>query len=138
MDFAPRNVLISEDEPSCITGLLDVEFAGFFPEEEEFINAVIKQEGDWEERHWEVIMQEMARLGETVPPTLEVQAGSCFDEVEWRRACAVARVIDRMAPWEVRDGEVGEDDLVKELNQAEGLVRAGLMELRVLREALGC
>ena len=123
MDFAPRNVLVSHTVPPQITGLLDFEFAGFFPVEEEFLN-VLRQGGDWEERHWSVILQDMKRLGEKVPPIPGVIEEFGFDKSEWEQACAIAQIVDRIAPWEVRDGSYDTKDLARELDQAEELVRA--------------
>ncbi|KAM5341389.1 hypothetical protein ACJ41O_014420 [Fusarium nematophilum] len=45
-DLSPRNVLIS-GQPLRITGLVDFEFAGFFPPVEEFLNDAIANEGEW-------------------------------------------------------------------------------------------
>ena len=131
MDFAPRNILVSHSIPPQITGLLDFEFAGFFPVEEEFLN-VVRQEGDWEERHWSVILQEIKRLGEKVPPIPGVIGDFCFDKSEWKQACAIAQILDRIAPWEVRDGSFDPKDLARELDQSEELVRSGMRESRAL------
>lgn len=46
-DFSPRNILISESSPPVVTGILDFEFAGFFPNEEEFTNNAIANADDW-------------------------------------------------------------------------------------------
>ena len=132
MDLAPRNILISTEESIHITGILDFEFAGYFPQEEEFINAAARQDDDWEERHWTILMQELAKLGEEVPPMsgLSGDASCCFDEVEWDETCAIARILDRMAPWEIRDGLVEEEDLVGELENAAKVVQDSLDKLR--------
>ena len=132
MDLAPRNILVSEAVPTRITGLLDFEFAGFFSAEEEFLNAMIRQEDDWEGRHWSVIMDEMAKLGEKVPPGSVAGQGSCFDKTRWSESCAIARIVDRMAPWEIREGCSNETELARESEHAEKLVRSCLKELETL------
>ena len=129
MDLAPRNILVSETVPTRITGLLDFEFAGFFPAEEEFLNAAIRQEDDWERRHWSVIVDEMARLGEKVPPGSVLDQNSCFDKTRWLESCAIARIVDRMAPWEIREVSSDETELARESEHAEKLVRSAMKDL---------
>jgi hypothetical protein len=129
-DFSPRNVLVSDvDGALSVTGVLDFEFAGFFPPTEEFVNAIVRQETDWEGRHWDTIMREMANLGQKVPPTPGVPDDACFDEVEWRRLCLIVKIIDRMAPWEVMAGKFADEELRRELEDAAKTVNEGIREL---------
>ena len=133
LDFSPRNVLISNDEGvRRVTGVLDFEFTGYFPLEEEFLNAIVRQEGDWENRHWNVMMQEMARLGQKVPPTPGIEKEQCFDETQWKQARIIAKVIDRLAPWDVMEGKYEDDELKRELDEAAGVVNDGIKKLRQL------
>ena len=136
-DLAPRNILISEDGgggPPRITGILDLEFTGFFPPEEEFLNATVRQDDDWEERHWNVLMREMARLGQKVAPVDGLGEGKYFDEKEWDQACTVVEVVDRIAPWEIIEGKYTEEELRRELDEAAETVRVGLEKLRRARK----
>ncbi|KAG8530538.1 uncharacterized protein KY384_005041 [Bacidia gigantensis] len=57
-DLSPRNVLVSGSPPS-VTGLVDFEFAGFFPPEEEFANFEINNEGDWPADAYPLVGDEM-------------------------------------------------------------------------------
>ncbi len=135
LDFSPRNILISsEGGITRVTGVLDFEFTGFFPPEEEFLNAMVRQEGDWEKRHWDVIMQKMARLGQSVPPTLGVERERCFDETHWKQARIIAKTIDRLAPWDIMEGKYEDKELKRELDEAAGVVNDGIKKLRQLRE----
>ena len=137
-DFSPRNILMSYIGTQLrVTGILDFEFTGFCPPEEEFLNATIRQEGDWEERHWDVIMREMAKLEQKVPPTPALERSKCFDETEWKRARIIAKTIDRLAPWEIMEGKFGEEELKRELDEAAGAVNEGLKKLRQLNKVKG-
>ena len=132
-DFSPRNVLVSNvDGVLKVTAILDFEFTGFFPPEEEFLNAMIRQEGDWEQRHWDIIMQEMARLGLQVPPTAGVDKDSCIDETRWKQARIIVKTVDQIAPWEVGVGKFEGEDLRRELDEAAGVVQEGLKKLRAM------
>jgi hypothetical protein len=129
-DFSPRNVLVSDMNGSLkVTGVLDFEFAGFFPPSEEFLNAMIRQESDWEGRHWDIIVREMAKLGQKVPPTPGVPEDGCFEEVEWRKLCLIIKIIDRMAPWEVMAGKFAHEELRRKLEDAATIVNEGMREL---------
>jgi Ser/Thr protein kinase RdoA (MazF antagonist) len=129
-DFSPRNVLVLDaDGVLSVTGVLDFEFAGFFPPTEEFINALVRQDTDWEERHWDIIMREMANLGQKVPPTPGIPKHACFNEVEWKQLCLIVRIIDRMAPWEIMAGKFDDEELRRELEDAAKIVNEGMREL---------
>jgi Phosphotransferase enzyme family len=163
-DFSPRNVLVGRDEegkgPLRITAVLDFEFTGFMPAEEEFLNAMIRRGGDFEERHFDVILHEMALLGQRVPPTKGVrkiiadgktksaiQSGGgvgsgkeggkeiqFLDERYWKQACILAKTIDRIAPWEVMDGKFEPEELKRELDEAAATVEEGLRKLVAFKE----
>ena len=133
LDFSPRNILVSTDEGvPRVTGILDFEFTGFFPPEEECLNAMVRQEGDWEARHWDVIMREMAKLNQKVPPTAGVEKEQSFDETHWKQARIIAKIIDRLAPWDIIEGKYEDDELRRELDEAAGVVNEGLKKLRQL------
>jgi aminoglycoside phosphotransferase (APT) family kinase protein len=66
-DFSPRNILVSQGSPRLVTGILDFEFAGFFPNEEEFTNNAIANNQDWPEAAYRVLLEELEKLGERTP-----------------------------------------------------------------------
>jgi len=53
-DFSPRNILVSEGSPPLVTSVLDFEFAGFFPNEDQFTNNAIANNQDWPEAAYRV------------------------------------------------------------------------------------
>ena len=57
-DFSPGNILV--------TGILDFEFAGFFPNEESTNDAIVYSE-DWPEAVYRVFPEELEGLGERTP-----------------------------------------------------------------------
>jgi Phosphotransferase enzyme family len=133
-DFSPRNILIAyNDGVPTVTGVLDFEFTGFFPPEEEFLNAMVRQDSDWEERHWDVMMQEMAKLGQKVPPTPDAETEMCFDEVEWQQSRIIAKMIDRIAPWEIMEGKFEEKELKRKLDEAAQVVNEGIRKLSLMK-----
>src|SRR5271155_2008118 len=66
-DFSPCNILVSEGSPPLITGILDFEFADFFPNKEEFTNNAIANDQDWPEAAYRAFLEELEKLGERTP-----------------------------------------------------------------------
>ncbi|MCJ1452420.1 hypothetical protein MMC28_002763 [Mycoblastus sanguinarius] len=146
LDFAPRNILVTPS--GNVTGLIDFEFSGFFPESEEFVNAVVRQNDDWQLRHWEGLMRELQFRGVKIPPPSDLELGgkgsalgreqrerrevNGFEEGEWRYTCAWAKVVDSLAPWELRDMEPGEEMTVRVL-EAVKEVKDGVSVMRKLK-----
>ena len=134
MDLAPRNILVSEDETSGgllkVTGMVDFEFAAFLPEMDEFVNSVIRQDDDWETRHYNVLIDEMGRLGCRVPPLDGVDAQDTFGKQEWQEVCLLWKLIDNIAPWHVMDGKTGNGEV---LDRAGKVIRECIAQLRMLR-----
>jgi Phosphotransferase enzyme family len=60
-DLSPRNILISLPNSSAaqISGIVDFEFSGFFPAEEEFANTYIAGEGDWPLHAWTSLIEHL-------------------------------------------------------------------------------
>jgi aminoglycoside phosphotransferase (APT) family kinase protein len=65
-DFSPGNILVSESSPLLVTGILDFESAGFFPNEESTNNAIAYSD-DWPEAVYRVFLEELEGLGERTP-----------------------------------------------------------------------
>ena len=164
LDFSPRNILVSDNTmtasatststadtsgdtasnpsghdggPSLrISAVLDFEFSGFFPLEEEFLNATVRQNDDWRPQDWEVIMREMARLGQKVPPVEGLEVGAdgaaCYDWKEWEQNRIIAEIIESLAPWDIMGGKFGEQELAERLEKAAEEVNQGLKRLKEL------
>ncbi|KAJ9605682.1 hypothetical protein H2200_009531 [Cladophialophora chaetospira] len=131
-DLSPRNILISETDPPQITGFLDFEFAGFFPEEEEFLNAQVRQTDDWRQQDWKVLMRNLGSLGQVVPPTEGVDRETCISESHWNQLNAVAQITDNIAPWYIQEGAFSAEDLAVECQKAAAIVREKMRELQEL------
>ena len=85
-DFSPRNILVSGTPPT-VTGLLDFEFAGFFPPEEDFANNAVCNEGNWPGDAYEVFLGDLERLGVETP-------AKGFAERVWRAAMLLMELIE--------------------------------------------
>ena len=125
-DFFPRNVLV-QGSPPKVTGIVDWEFSGFFPPMEEFVREWIPDcdESDWPSDMYEMMLEELERLGEGTPRSL-----SDGERAQLKNLNALRKWI---APWWMAQGG-GEGDEVaieEELRLAryevktavEGLVR---------------
>lgn len=133
-DLSPRNILVSESkagsEPMTITGLLDLEFAGFFPPEEEYLTSLGRQATDWPAPFMDLLLHKLDEKGVSIPYTHahgseEVdEAGAGFIAL-----LKVAEVIESVAPWWLQAGHVKGKELEEELRKAEEVVRKGIEEL---------
>jgi hypothetical protein len=121
-DFSPRNVLVSESSPLHITGLLDFEFAGFFPEEEEFANNEVNNAEDWPAESYEFFLRELETLGAKKAETEETQK-------KQKETCLLMALVGDIAPWFLREGGVKGEELEKELEEAAERVRRGIEKL---------
>jgi len=81
-------------------------------------------------------MREMGKLGQRVPPTPGVEQGKCFGDVEWRQACLIAKVIDRIAPWDIMEGKFEDDELKWKLDEAARTVNEGLGRIEAADEGV--
>ena len=79
-DFSPRNILVSEGSPPLVTSVLDFEFAGFFPNEDQFTNNAIANNQDWPDAAYRVFLEEVEKLGERTPLR-------DIDQESWKEAC---------------------------------------------------
>ncbi len=103
-DFSPQNVLISGSPPS-VTGVVDLEFAGFFPAEEELMDMYVNEE-IWTCYKYDVYLKELERLGVNTP-LRSLGAKSWRDRVEepsWEMSLHLMYVTEHMFPWSPRDG----------------------------------
>ncbi|KAL6909091.1 hypothetical protein GGI43DRAFT_167831 [Trichoderma evansii] len=90
-DLSPRNVLVSEDHMK-ITGVIDFEFSGYFPELDEFVNDSVGNEGDWPDVFYEAYLSGLEARGLNTP-----RKG--IKDQDWREATSLSRLEDNIAPW---------------------------------------
>ncbi|KAE8423732.1 hypothetical protein BDV36DRAFT_289831 [Aspergillus pseudocaelatus] len=90
-DLSPRNILMSADHMK-ITGVIDFEFSGFFPELDEFVNDSVANEGDWPDAFYEAYLSRLEACGMKTP-----RKG--IKEQCWREATLLSRLEDNIAPW---------------------------------------
>ncbi|KAJ4202404.1 hypothetical protein NW759_015391 [Fusarium solani] len=119
-DLSPRNVLVS-GRPPRITGLVDFEFAGFFPPVEEFLNDVINNGGEWPREFYEAYLARLHEKGVATP----VRG---FDPDVWNRNCWLETLVGSIAPWYLPGGWKGEE-LQAKLREAEANAREMLERL---------
>ena len=127
-DFSPRNVLISTSPTISVTGILDFEFAGFFPHEEEFANDAINNEGDWPADAYEIYLTELERLGIETP-------SKGFSERKWREAKLLMELIEIVAPWELRGSGVSRDEIERVCGEAKEKVIECVKKLQDLQDS---
>ncbi|KAJ9655756.1 hypothetical protein H2198_005462 [Neophaeococcomyces mojaviensis] len=112
-DLSPRNILIT-DTPTGpkITGIVDFEFAGMFPVYEEYLNSMVRSDGDWPEPFWNRLLQELAGRGVKTPGvdpmTLEM----------WKQGCELVTLIENVAPWWLDAGHLEGEELRNKLDEA--------------------
>jgi hypothetical protein len=90
-DLSPRNVLMSADHTK-ITGIIDFEFSGFFPELDEFVNDSVANEGDWPDTFYEAYLSRLGACGMNTP-----RKG--IKDQYWKEATSLSRLEDNIAPW---------------------------------------
>ncbi|RBR06804.1 uncharacterized protein FIESC28_10920 [Fusarium coffeatum] len=119
-NLSPRNVLVSGSPPQ-ITGIVDFEFAGFFPALDEFLNDYIENSNDWSEDVYEVYLK---RLEENSVPT--PLKGIAKDG--WEQVYLLQQVVQNIAPWYLPGKYTGEG-LEQELAKSRVLVEEILEKL---------
>ena len=111
-DIAPRNILVVDDLDTAsglrISGILDFEFAGFFPAEEEFLTCMARQADDWDEGAFGVFLEMLEKMG------VEMPCGGVRTK-EFEILCDMVRLIEYCAPWHLESGCIKGDELLKQL-----------------------
>jgi len=100
-DLSPRNVLVS-GQPPQISGIVDFEFAGFFPALAEFVNDFIGNGGDWPPAVYQRYLGELEELGIATPA-----AG--VSESFWQQAERLEKLVEHIAPWWLPGGKTDEE-----------------------------
>ena len=124
-DFSPRNVLVSTTSPITLTGLVDFEFAGIFPETEDFVNDAVDNDGDWPAASYRAYLEELERLGEATPLR-------GLNSQIWREAVLLRKITNAIAPWQIRVGSIAMDELDESLRSARMEVESAVVELKRL------
>lgn len=157
MDFAPRNLLVSNDAESGglrVTGILDFEFAAFLPAPSEFLNSLVNQADDWPLHHYRTFMLELHRIESEAPGTGKTETNIAVpsidpptDECQNSDRClcsyhtlqhlsALEGIIGSTAPWWINStSHLGRDDeLEKECRKLADTVLKGIQKLQVFFE----
>lgn len=122
-DLSPRNVLVSGSPPH-ISGIVDFEFSGFYSVLEEFINDYGNNVDDWRKEHYNIYLERLEEKGISTPQ-------KSIDEVTWKKAHCMDRLLDNIAPWWLPGDKTG-DALDEALRQAEVTVRENIATLQEL------
>ena len=137
-DFAPHNVLVSLTDSGAleVTGLLDVEFAGYFPDEDECADLVASpwEPGIWPQDFQDHFLRALSSCGSEVCPTSTtgLPCDRTFAPQRWREVLLLRALAENLAPWSLDEGR-GEE-LAKELAAAADKVQAAVAQLRHLLE----
>ncbi|KND88251.1 hypothetical protein TOPH_07054 [Tolypocladium ophioglossoides CBS 100239] len=119
-DLSPRNVLVS-GQPPRISGLVDFEFAGFFPPVEEFLNDYICNAGDWPQAFYNAYLARLEHNGIATPL-------KSLDADTWNLNCWLETLLGCIVPWELPGGHRGAA-LEAKLREAEASAREMLEKL---------
>ena len=119
-DLSPRNILVS-GSPPVITGIVDFEFAGFFPETEEFVSDHVGNKDDIPGDMYAAYTRHLEKLGVATP-------GGSLDERIWHQAHQVGILATNVAPWWLPGGLRGEE-LAAELDEAGDRVSSIIEDL---------
>jgi thiamine kinase-like enzyme len=118
-DLAPRNVLVSGSPPR-ITGIVDFELSGYFPQLEEYLRHWEGREDDWSPNAYRAFLERLDEKGASTP----LAPGR-------RRMWTLLRLLHELeeyiAPWWMEDGSDQDGD--EELADAEKRVLAALRQL---------
>jgi len=128
-DFFPRNVLVQRD-PLRLSGIVDFEFAGFYPEMGEFVQDWLPEDDDsqWPADMYEMMLDELDRLDEKTP--------RCLEPTERTALNLLHKLEDCIAPWWLREVDVtGIDTISAELLKAREDVNKTLKLLEALAQS---
>lgn len=126
-DFSPRNILVSDDEtradlPPSITAILDFEFSGFFPPEEEYLTSLGRQSDDWPKPFMNILLRKLRSKGVAVPNT-DGHSNS------FETLLQVVKLIEHTAPWWLEDGHVTGTELQVKLDRAREVIEYNMKKL---------
>lgn len=117
-DLFPRNILVSGNPPQ-ITGIVDWEFAGFFPPMDEFLDDWL--DGDWPEAFYTTYLERLEEKG-VATPAKSVKGDA------WQVAYWLEKIIESTAPWWL-PGDHDVHQVERALEKAELIIREMLGKL---------
>lgn len=127
-DFAPRNILVTPSPTGLhVSGILDFEFAGFFPPVDEFLNCMVRQSDDWNTEFFAAFLPALASRGIAVP-------GNGIDTREFDILRDLANLIENAAPWYLQAGHIQGKELEKQLSDALKIVDEILAKLESMAD----
>jgi hypothetical protein len=125
-DLFARNLLVTGSPSSRpqITGLVDFEFAGFFPPVDEFLDDWVND--DWPDEFYVAYRQRLSEKGVRLPPTSNVPTGA-DDSVPsaWQISYWLEKIIENAAPWWL-PGDLEAPAAAEALQTSAAVVREGL------------
>ncbi|KAK2759846.1 hypothetical protein FQN54_002580 [Arachnomyces sp. PD_36] len=124
-DLSPRNLLIAGNPPR-VTGIIDFEFAGYFPELDDFVNDAVHNEGDWPETLYAAYLDRLEERGMRTPR-------KDVSKRLWEEATTIFRIEKYMAPWwleNITAGGSGDGQLVEELSRSKKIVQEAIRLLQ--------
>jgi hypothetical protein len=121
-DLSPRNILITESSPALISGIVDFEFAGFFPAEQEFTATLVNSAFDWPGDTYDQFQQELANHNIATPLR-------GMDQATFEQACVLCRLTQNVAPWWLRAGGLQDEELAGRLEKAALQVTTAIEDL---------
>ena len=137
-DLSPRNILVSTSSSNSlnITGLVDFEFAGFFPPEEEFTNTEVNNgsdpsDGDWVDNSWGRFLNCLESAG-----VKDVKNRTLKSHEEWEQAKLLVRINEDVAPWWLREGGIKGEELEAALDTVLMRLRGNVERLKAMTEAV--
>jgi len=128
-DLSPRNTLVTiptdpDGKPGTpeITGLIDLEFSGFFPPSHEFVNDYVDNGGDWCEVAYAAYLKRLAEMEVATPL-------DGIDWEEWMVEHKLGVLMDNIAPWWLPGG-FSKEEVGEKLKGCREVVEGILEELR--------
>lgn len=117
-DISPRNILVSTN-PLRITGIVDFEFSGYFPEMDEFLNDSNNSSGGFPGVFPDVFYNTYLAYLEDLRIRTPLRS---LDKDNWRQAYQLTRLEDHIAPWWLENGEHSPEEQERELRKAKEVV----------------
>ena len=124
-DLSPRNILVDHGEhesgPLKITGIVDWEFAGFFPFEEEFLNTELENDDDWPGRSYQTFLDFLEQNGVRTPLSM-------IQDV-WEDSKMLFQLTANIAPWTLEQEGLDSNEVIRESQEAFDIVRRCIKKL---------
>jgi hypothetical protein len=121
-DLSPRNLLATRSSEGVlqVSGIVDFEFAGFFPPLDEFVNDFVGNGGDWSEAVYKAYLDSLAERRIAIP-------ASGYENI-WQESHLLGSLEENIALWWL-PGSCTKEELRDELHKAETKLREALAVL---------